>query len=972
MRFGILGPVRVCGADGDCPSMQPRQRAVLAYLLLHAGRPVSADRLVAAIWGDAPPVTARAQVQVAISTLRGVLRRAGLADLLETLPAGYALTPGPDDFDLDAFTARVSPADADAGALRAALGLWRGPALGDVAAPYADAVRTRLEDLRLTTRERLADRELDRGRYRELVVELTELVAAYPSRERFREQLMLALHGCGRTRDALRVADDFRRLLAEEHGLDPRPGFAALEESIRRADPALAPGAATRPAPAAARPAPAPAQLPPDVLDFTGRADQLELLDGLLPDHGRPGATAVVLTTIAGVGGVGKTALAVHWAHRVRHRFPDGQLYLNLHGYSSSTGPLRPLEALTRLLRALGVPGARIPTELDAAAGAYRDLVASRRIVVVLDNANSPEQVRPLLPVGPGNLALVTSRDRLAGLVARDGARRITLTPLGPAEALELLTRIVGADRVAAEPVAAAELAVLCGRLPLALRITAAFLVDRPDTGLAAHAAALREGNRLLALTVVGDEQSSVRAAFDQSYAALAADEARLFRLLGVTPGADLTVDAAAALVGVAAHTAEYLLDRLAAAHLVEEHAPGRYTMHDLVREYAALRAAGEATADALGRLVDWYLVVLHAAGALIAPQRDRVTLSARHGPATLPFPPDAHDAMVFLDAERANLGPVVRLAVERGDDAAAYELAYRLRDFFVNRGHGPEAVEIFQQALEVAERLGDPADLASAHVDLATVYRQIGRAADARSHLREAIELHRSTGDTAGLAAANNLFAGLCVTEGRYAEAVGPLEAALGHFEETGDLFRVSVALINLGICAAEGDRSADAVGYFRRAIVLQRRTGDRRGEAMSRNCLGIAHQKRGEYAEAADAFADALTICRELGDLRGEGDVHNSLGDLHRVRGGYGPAVEHLRLSLAIKHRLGDLRRAKDDLALLGEVLLLLGRRTEAREHLEQARALDVDPAGPDTEARIAAGLAALTPVTDGPTIT
>ncbi|MGY0233589.1 tetratricopeptide repeat protein [Longispora urticae] len=961
MRFGVLGAVRVCGPDGSCLSMQPRQRAVLAYLLLNAGRPVSADRLVAAIWGAAPPVTARAQVQVAISTLRGVLRQVGLAELLETLPAGYALTPGPGQFDLDAFTERVAPADADAATLRAALALWRGPALDDVAAPYADAARGRLEDLRLTTCERLADRELDRGRHRELVPELTELVAAHPVRERFREQLMLALHGCGRSRDALRVAGDFRRYLAEEHGLDPRPGFTALEESIRRSEPVAAP----------VRAAPAPAQLPPDVVDFTGRADQLELLDGLLPDHGRPGATAVVLTTIAGVGGVGKTALAVHWAHRVRDRFPDGQLYLNLHGYSA-TAPLRPLDALIRLLRALGVPGGRIPTELPAAVAAYREKVSGLRLVVVLDNANSPEQVRPLLPVGPGSLAVVTSRDRLAGLVARDGARRVTLTELGPADALALLTRIVGAGRVAAEPAAAAELTVLCGQLPLALRITAAYLVDRPEVGLAEHAAVLREGNRLRALTVAGDEQSSVRAAFDQSYAALSPAEARLFRLLGRVPGADLTVDAAAALVDTSVPEAEFLLDRLAAAHLVAEHAPGRYTLHDLLREYAAHRAAAEESPEALdgasGRLVDWYLAVLHAAAALIAPQRDRVKLSARRVPEAPPFPPDQLDALVFLDAERANLLPVFRLAVLRGDDASAYELAYRLKDFFVDRGHGPESVELFEAALEVAGRLGDAVGTASAHTDLATVYRQVGRADDARAHLRHAMELHRATGDRAGLAAANNLFAALCVTQGRYAEALGPLEAALGHFEETGDLFRVSVALINLGICAAEGDRSADAVDYFRRAIVLQRRTGDRRGEAMSLNCLGIAHQKRGEHTEAGDVFREALAISRELGDLRGEGDVLNSLGDLHRVRGELADALDHLRGSLEIRHRLGDRRREKDDLALLGEVLLRLGRRAEARGHLERARALDVDAAGPDTEDRIAAGLAELGPADPG----
>jgi DNA-binding SARP family transcriptional activator len=588
VRFRILGPLLVRSGAGWLPVPAEQQRLVLAMLLADAGRAVSIDHIVDALWGDRPPRRAVNTVQAYVLRLR---RRLGDGTLV-TRGRGYELLVGDNDLDAAVFERLVTAgrreldrgrAEAGAARLVKALALWRGPAFADVpVSPSLAARAMHLEQLRLIAEEDRAGALLDLGRQLEVVDDLRRLVDESPLRERRWALLMRALDGCGRRAEALHAFHRARRVLRAELGLEPGPQLREVQRAILTGSGSAAPEDAV---PARV----VPAQLPADVSGFTGRDGPIDLLDALLRTDGEDAGTAAVVAAIAGTAGVGKTALAVHWAHRVRDRFGDGQLYVDLRGRADGP-PVRPIEALARFLRALDVPPEQIPSDVDEAGALYRSLLARRRVLVLLDNAHDAEQVRPLLPGHPHCIALVTSRDRLGGLIARDGATPLPLDALTGGEARALLARLLGGARVADEPAAVADLAAVCDNLPLALRIAAANLSARPRTGIAGYVRRLR-ADRLGGLEAGGD---GVRAAFDLSYAALPDPARRLFRLLGVVPGRDISVPAAAALAGARPAEAEPWLERLAIAHLVQEHAFGRYTLHDLLRRYAAERAQAE------------------------------------------------------------------------------------------------------------------------------------------------------------------------------------------------------------------------------------------------------------------------------------------------------------------------------------------------------------------------------------------
>ncbi|VVJ16208.1 Transcriptional regulator [Amycolatopsis camponoti] len=583
MYFELLGTLRV-QRDGERVDLGGlRQQRLLAMLLLSANRVVGADRLLEAMWDGEPPVTARRQLHNAVAALR---RSFGTAKhILVKDGPGYRITVDPQDVDAHRFTRMVAAASAAASAgrataaaehLEAALALWTGPALSGLNNPVFEIVAARFEENRLTATERLIGLRLDGGEASALVPQLGELVSRHPLREGTRKLLMLALHRCGRTADALNAYEQGRRMLRDELGVDPGASIRELYERILRDDlPKRRP-----------EPAPGRSFLPYDTAHFTGRAEELRFLS-----VSRPAGTALSILAIDGMGGVGKTTLAVRLAHQLAHRFPDGHLYIDLHGHTAGQEPLDPDAALERLLLDFGLAPDRIPRDSRQRAARWRAEVAERRVLVVLDNALDARQVRPLLPGTGKAQVIITSRRRLAGL---DGVTSRSLDVFPPPDAAALFTRIAGPERTAAWPDVVAEVVALCGHLPLAVAIAACRFHNRPAWSLDDLAFRLRDrGTRLAELSL---EDRSVEARLEVSYERLPAGQRRLFRALGAFDGEELDAADAALLLGQPVPEAERLLEELFDAHVLRQRAAGRYHFHDLVREHARAKAEEHAT----------------------------------------------------------------------------------------------------------------------------------------------------------------------------------------------------------------------------------------------------------------------------------------------------------------------------------------------------------------------------------------
>jgi DNA-binding SARP family transcriptional activator len=951
MEFGVLGPLQVRSDGRPVPVGAPMQRALLAALLLHANQVVSVEQLIDYLWDQTPPPSARTTLQNYILRLRRLLperpERAG-GQLLVTTAPGYLLQLRPGELDLDRFQRLVTDARAStiqgeleraAGLLRDALALWRGQPLCDVASePLRRLHLPRLEEQRLGAVEARIDAELGLGLHAELTGELHGLVDEQPLRERFRAQLMLALYRCGRQAEALEVYRSTWRLLSDELGVQPGPDLRRLEQAILREDASLdLPAGVAAGHPPAATISP-PRQLPAAITDFTGRHQHLDELDRLLGSEA--GTTAVVISAIAGTAGVGKTALAVHWAHRARDRFPDGQLYVNLRGYAP-TPPLRSIEALAQFLHALGVPAEQVPVDLDEAAGLYRTRLADKHILVVLDNARSADQVRPLLPGSPGCLVLVTSRDRLGGLVAIEGARRLTLDALLPEEAVRLLTRLLGAERVAAEQQAAEELAAVCGRLPLALRIAAANLADQPGRSIAEYLARLRQGDRLAELAVDSDPQAAVRTALDYSYAALDPGAQRLFRLLGLVPGPDITTDAAAALAAVTTRQAGWLLDRLAGAHLLDQHSPGRFAFHDLLRLYAAQRAHDEDVAAereaAIQRLYDYYLHAVDAAARLLYPEMLRLALPA----ATMP-PPDFEDhaqAMTWLDAERPNLVAAIRHAAEHGPPAPAWLLADALRGYFWSNLFMVDWLAVAHAGLAAAEAEGALRAQAAIQLSVLDANLSQGQYPSAIRHATRAATLAQQCGWLEGQTAALNKLGSVYAESGRLQEAADHYARALVLGRQTGWVSSQAGNLSGVGLAHQELGRLEQAADEFTQALVLYRDIGSRIGQAKAHHDLGHACLALGRVDEALDHLMKALTLDREIGYRSGEVDALNGLAALHRDTGRDARALELAQDARSLAEDIGERRLEAEALNTLASVDQRLARHPQAIHGHEQA---------------------------------
>ncbi|MER7490792.1 BTAD domain-containing putative transcriptional regulator [Streptomyces sp. NPDC126497] len=908
-EFGLLGTIeaRVGGRPVDVGHM--RQRCVLAALLVDVNRAVPVDALIDRVWGERAPQRVRETLYGYLSRLRRALRTApGVT--ISRRPGGYVLEADPLSVDLHLFRDLVVRAretdDVRAAALGGrALGLWRGEPFATVDVPWFSDLRRTLERERFSAELDHVDVRSRLGHHGELLPELTVRAREHPLDERLAGQLMTALYRTGRAADALACYEDIRRRLSRELGTDPGPRLRALHRQVLADDPALAPPAVPpqRPATGAATP-PVPRQLPAPPSYFVGRDAELSVLDKLFAPQDRPHA-AMPVSVICGPGGVGKTWLALRWAHSRQQQFPDGQLFADLRGFTPAGAPADPFDVIHGFLDALGVTPGRIPSAPDARTALYRSLLADRRMLVVLDNVRDDEQVLPLLPGTPACTVLISSRDRLTGLAASHQVTHLAVGGFDPTTARELLTGRLGAERIAAEPEAAAALVDQCAGLPLALSVAAARITTNPVCTLTGLTEELREHSTRLDALGTGGGSTDVRTVLASSYRALAPDTARVFRQLAQAPGPDVARPAACALTGLDPAGTRRALDRLRSAHLLQEPAPGRFAWHDLLRTYA-LEVAGSADAAegraARVRVLDHYLHTAWSADRALHPHRD---------PVRLPPPVDGsrpeelttHDrAMAWFTREQPALVAAVHQAVRHGHDAHVWQLAWTLSTFLTRKGRWSDVAAVHTAALAAAARLGDTAAQAESLRALAWERTEAGDHGTAHRRLTEALSLARQDGQ---------------------ALSEAHTQLALGWLHEH------------------TGDRSA-ALRHDRRAVELFTGLGHRAGLARALNAVAWDYAQQGDHRAAVVHCERAMAIQGELGDLRGQSDTLDTLGYAYQQLGEHSQSLSCHRRALELHRALGHRFNEAEALVHLARAHEALGDRSAARRALEQA--LDV----------------------------
>ncbi|WP_018348425.1 AfsR/SARP family transcriptional regulator [Longispora albida] len=914
MDIGLLGPLDVRHGDRSIPVTSAKQRTVLAVLALRVNEVVSAEQLIDLVWDGQPPATARSVLQALVMRLRRLLG----PGVVVTRAPGYLLAVPPESVDVHRLHALRTAADraaaiGDAGQeaefLRQLTALRRGQTFADIASETLHREHAQVLDEQLTeaTERRLAA-ELALSRHHLVLDDLRAFVLAHPVREHSRALLVTALHRAGRRAEALTAYEDARRTLAAELGVAPGPELRRAHAAAL-GEPDAAPPPATHP----------PAQLPADIGDFTGRADVIEQLTVQFTAAGAAPCVAV----LSGMGGIGKTTLAVHAAHRLRARYPDGQLYAAL--TEPGGRPVPPVDVLGRFLRDLGAPERHLPAGLDARAARYRSLLADRRVLIVLDDAADAAQVRPLLPGTATGAVLVTSRNRLSGLA---GSTLIELGVFGEAEARALFATVSGSGQAHLDPVATAEILAVCAGLPLAVRIAAARLAARPGWSPRTLADRLAEARGLLDQLSAGD--LAVRASFEVSHRALAAgsqlerEAARAFGYLGWWQGPGLSLGAAAALLGLAGPDAEDRLETLVDAHLVQSAEPGRYTLHDLLRVYAAERA-GDASSErspALARLASYYLTAA----------RDAVRdASLEPGPAHGHAPATAAKAIAWLDAERANL--ITAAALQ-------HQLSPVLASYLITHSHYADAVRL--HTLAVAATADDPAGHARALHDLGHAQLQLGEYDTALENLSRAAAGHARLGDNAREALALEVIGELHGQRGELGEALTQLLRAVELRRDGGDLYRQAGGLVNLGTAHGRLGDLDRAIAAWREALVLARQSGNRHAEGGSLAGLGIIYERSGQFDLALEHLHQARDLQRFLRARHDEGRTLNNLGVVYGRLGRYAEARSHFhqarQLHAEISHRASE----GQSLSGLGTVCERLGDYEEAIAHHEAALAI------------------------------
>ena len=949
MEFRILGPLEVAAGSDRLELGGPRQQVVLATLLLSANNLVTLGKLQEAIYGEDLPPTSRSQAQISVSSLRRLFAAHGHPTIIATRANGYVIGVGAGQLDSQRFGDLVAAAHAarDAGhldravaAYRDGLRLWRGPALDGIDSLLVQAAASRLDEERITAVEDRLAVELDLGRHYELIGELAELVAEFPLRERLRGQLMLALYRSDRAAEALAAYRQARRTMIDELGIEPGARLQQLEHAILTADPALDLPAGPVTIPPLKRPV--PSLLPADIADFTGRGGQVDQIGRHLTDWGE-GRIAAPVVVITGQGGVGKTSIAVRAAHGVAPHFPDGQLFADLH--SGAARPVGPMQVLERFLRALGVPGPQVPEGLDERAEVYRNLLADRKVLVVLDDAAGESQVLPLLPGSETAAVMITSRHRLGGLA---GATHIEITVLDAETSLELLGRIAGPGRVQAQPRAAAAVAGQCGHLPLALRVAGARLAERPHWTIQQLADRLADETRRLDELRHGD--LAVRASISLSYEGASEQARRLLRRLALVEAPVFSGWAAGALLGQPSAVGEDALDELVSARLVETIGIGsgvhsQYRLHDLIRVYARERLAAEeppaeqraALERALGALLYLAREAEHRYyGHDRTRMRSDATLWPLPGPLTEQL---VSDPMAWYEHERAALVSGVRQAARAGFTDLCWSLAFSAATRFEARAYFDDWRETHEIALDAARQAGHVRGEATMLYALGSLYVGQGQFGQARAQLTTAARLFQNAGDDRGMAIVTAQLANLDRLTGRPDDAVRRGRQALAILRRTGDLVDQAYLLRNLAQVKLELGELDEAMELLAEALRLAQAARSSQTEANVLNRLSEAYLLAGELARADDTLELALAKAgdadapgREAHILINVGDVKTRLGEFSQARSALRRALEVAGLA---GYRLAEARALRG----LGELALASGDPAQAVVLAEQA---------------------------------
>lgn len=923
LRVDVLGPLTLRRGSVEVALGRGGRRVVLARLALNANAPVSVHELVDLLWGDRPPPHPHHLLQSHVSRLRLALGPATsdqpTDNALSLGTGGYRLVLAEQQLDVAEFRGLVGAAERvdmqDAmDLLENALRLWRGAPLADIFEMRDHPLVTALVQEYVTVALRYADLASQLGAHGRPLPRLRELAAAYPLHEPLHARLVTALAGAGLQADALAAYDTIRQRLADDLGIDPGPELTEAHRRLLRQE-VIAAGSP----PAGGRVV--PAQLPAGIAGFVGRRDELDQLDKLL-ETGEATRT-VVISAVSGMAGVGKTALAVHWAHQVADRFPDGQLYVNLRGFAPDAEPLDPAVAVRGFLEALAVPARRIPAGLHAQAALYRSVVAGRRILVVLDNAREAEQVRPLLPGTSTALVVVTSRSRLASLVAVDGACPLSLELLSTVEARQLLAGRMGHERLADELAAADDIVAACARLPLALVIAAAH-VQLTGCTLASVADQLAIADQRLDMLDAGDAPSRVRAVFSWSYTTLPPASARLFRLLGEHPGPDISAPTAASLAGYPLPETQRLLADLVRANLLDEHLPGRYTFHDLLRAYAAeltrSQDSPEIRRDATRRILDHYTHTAYAADRLLKPDRDPITpqIDPPDALVTLVHLANRDAATRWLTAEHRVLLAAVHHAVHQGLDLHAWQLTWSTATFRYLCGYWHEQADAWAAALVSADRLADPGIAAHVHRGLAKTLTWLGRNAEARTHFEHALDLFARCGDLIFLAHTHTNLGLTFDREGNADRALEEAQRAAELFQRAGHLQGQAEALNAVGWCQSQLGDHRQALVSCQQALAMMKQAGvDGLVEAHTWDSLGHAHHHLGEHHKALDCYEQALQLRQTLGARSEAAATLGRLGDTHHATGNINAArhawIRALEILTDLQHPDADKIRTK-----------------------------------------------------------